>query len=118
MKKIVFFLLLFSQVVFAQRPKSVSRRSNGDLLSGTWKCIRCKDTTLQNISFVDTLYSNTTVTPDGLKTVTCPYRLKGKKVFIKCEGEKEWHYTITLIDYDTMELRQWRKGNEEFKKTR
>jgi hypothetical protein len=116
--RIFVFLLMLSQLSFAQKTKDVSRRSNGDLLSGTWKCVRCKDTAVQTISFVDTIYTSTSLTPEGLKIVTCPYMLKGRKVFIKCEGEKQWHYKITLMDYNTLELKQWKKGNEEFIKTK
>ncbi|MCW3102857.1 MAG: hypothetical protein JWO09_1297 [Bacteroidetes bacterium] len=115
--RIVVVFLLLSQFAFAQK-RVESRRSNGDLLSGTWKCVRCKDTTMQTISFVDTLYTSTSITPEGVKTESCPYKLKGRKIFIKCEEKKQWHYTITLIDYNTLELKQWKKGNEEFIKTK
>jgi hypothetical protein len=116
MKRILFFLLLTSQCVFAQ--KGTSKRSNGDLLNGTWKCVKCKDTTIQNIIFQDTVYSYTTLSPGGLKTTKCTYRIKGHKIFINCDGQKKWKYKIVLIDYNTLELKQWKRGYEEFKKTR
>lgn len=114
MKKTLFFLIL-SVRLFAQ--DNLSKRSNGDLLNGTWKCIRCADTTMQSISFEDTVFRWTVLSPEGLRSTKCPYTLKRNKIYIKCEEGKRWHYKIALIDYNSLELRQWRKGNEKFKKT-
>jgi hypothetical protein len=112
---VVFILLILSQGLFAQ---GKYRRSNGDLLSGTWKCVRCADSTVQSIAFQDTNYRETRLTPEGIKVVNCPYRIKGNKVFVKCEGDKNWKYKIVLLDYNTLALKRWKNGLQEFKKTR
>jgi hypothetical protein len=115
MKHLLFLLIFLSQTLFAQN--HLSKRSNGDLLNGTWKCVRCSDTTLQSITFEDTLFRYTVLSPEGLKTTVCPYKLKRNKIFIQCEDKKEWHYRIDLLDYNSLELTQFKKGNEQFKKT-
>lgn len=114
--KTVFFVLIFSgQLLIAQ--DNLSKRSNGDLLNGTWKCVRCTDTTVQSIAFEDTVFRYTVLSPEGLHTTECPYKLKRNKIYIKCKEGKSWHYKIALIDYNSLELKQWKKGNEKFKKT-
>jgi hypothetical protein len=110
------FFLLFAQLTFAQ--KGTSRRSNGDLLSGTWKCVKCADTTVQSILFEDTTCSFTRLTPTGLKTFSCPYKLKRERVYIKDENGNRKKYKIVLLDYNSLELRSWKKGTEQYRKTR
>lgn len=113
MKCLLFFLLLSSQFIFAQKG---SKRSDGDLLNGTWKCVKCRDTTIQSIAFEDTIYRCTNLSPEGLKITTCPYTLKNHKIFIRCD-DRRWKYRISLIDHNSLELKQWKKGTLEFRKT-
>ncbi|HEX8514759.1 MAG TPA: hypothetical protein VF868_01080 [Bacteroidia bacterium] len=116
MKRFLLLLLLVPQLASAQ--KGTYKRSNGDLLSGTWKCVKCKDTTTQTVSFVDTVYSCTQITEEGLKTTKGAYKIKGNKVFIDLEDGKHLKYKIGLIDYNSLELRNRKRGNEEFRKTK
>jgi hypothetical protein len=116
MKRLLVFLLVLNQLaLFAQRG---SKRSNGDLLTGTWRCIKCKDSTVTTIAFMDTLYRSTSITPEGIKITEGAYKIKGNKVFIKGDDGKKWHHKIVLIDQVSLELKNWKRGNEKFRKTR
>jgi hypothetical protein len=115
MKKCLFFLLILSNCAFAQKGY---KRSDGDLLTGTWKCVKCKDTTTQTISFYDTIYTVTKITTEGLKTDSCAFKVKKNKIFVRCEDDEKWKYKVALIDHSLLELRNRKRGNEEFKKTK
>lgn len=116
MKRLLLFLLVMSQcMLFAQ---TGSRRSNGDLLTGTWRCIKCKDSTITTIAFIDMIYRATAITPEGLKVTEASYKIKGNKIFIKGDDGKKWRHKIVLIDQTSLELKNWKRGNEKFRKTR
>lgn len=118
MNKLAAFFLLIAYTTFAQ--KGIYRRSDGDLLTGTWLCVKCKDTTVQAINFKDTVFTRTRVSSEGIQTDTCSYKVKKNKVFIKCdEGEEasRTRYRIVLIDINSLELKQWNKKSEKFKKS-
>jgi hypothetical protein len=116
MKRLLLFLLVMNQcLLFAQ---TGSKRSNGDLLTGTWRCVKCKDSTLTTIAFLDKTYRCTAITPEGLKVTECKYKIKGSKIFIQAEDGKKWRHKIVLIDQTSLELKNWKRGNETFRKTR
>ncbi|MDF2436828.1 MAG: hypothetical protein K0Q95_1204 [Bacteroidota bacterium] len=102
--------------MFAQKP--IYKRSDGDLLTGTWKCSRCKDTTVQTINFRDTVFTRTRISEEGIQSDTCAYRVRRNKLFIECDkGKKTTRYRIVLIDIHNLELKQWNQKSEEFKKS-
>jgi hypothetical protein len=46
------------------------------------------------------------------------FKTKGNKVYIKAQDGKKWRHKIVLIDQTSLELKNWKRGNEKFRKTR
>jgi hypothetical protein len=117
--RIIFFVFLALVSLSLSGQKPLYKRSDGDLLTGTWKCLKCKDTTVQTINFRDTVFTRTRLAPEGgIVSDTCAYRVKKNKLYIECDKEKKrTRYRIVLIDIQNLELKQWNQKSEEYKKS-